>query len=227
MDNIFSKRTLQIGLIAYIISLLISILNNFINNFPIQIPGFSIISLILFAYVYDRGDNIGKYGIIVLLADFFVDVAKTVNNALDCYLSSCFRLYKIFSVLGTFTSGLLTVLSIIALFSLIESRDSKVESLKSFTIILAILCYIFSIIIDLSSLNKAGFIYKLYYSFISIRNYLEYIVIIVYLLAKLPTQLSTQANNKENVPVSPNNSNPNFMQQPKFTINNPNPYPVK
>ena len=87
------------------------------------------------------------------------------------------------------------------------------------------MCYIFSIIIDLSSLNKAGFIYKLYYSFISIRNYLEYIVIIVYLLAKLPTQLSTQANNKENVPVSPNNSNPNFMQQPKFTINNPNTNP--
>ena len=85
MDNIFSKRTLQIGLIAYIISLLISILNNFINNFPIQIPGFSIISLILFAYVYDRGDNIGKYGIIVLLADFFVDVAKTVNKSLAIF----------------------------------------------------------------------------------------------------------------------------------------------
>ena len=213
----FSKKVLTYGLYAYLVILFFDVLHVFIKDLPLYFTGFwfSISSLILFAYVYDKGKtDIGKYGVMAIVADTVIDIVYNIFISISCYSSFCTGISKLFRITSYLTSNAVSILAILALFSLIKSNNQKVDQFKKVTIILAAVFAVYQVIVAIFSFTQSDFMMNLFAAVSSLKNGFEYIVIVIYLLSKTSGQTVNINTTQVNQPVQ------NQMQQTVNQVNN-------
>lgn len=231
MDNNKAKDILKIWLILFIILTVFNIINTFNptilpNIFSIGTYPLEITSMILFVYVYGKGEkNIAKFGIAAILIFFILNLLYKFNiYSLELNLSIK---DKLLGSLYYLNNNLISIFRYLALFSLLKSPNSLIENLKKVSITCLSIYTLINLIINLVTPANIVLIRNIMYSFNYISSWALYTAIILYLLAKNNSNSSsnTHTNNKiqRQQPINNTIQNPMSSQTTSISQNQSQP----
>lgn len=209
-----SKLILKIWFILFtilFISKLLNTLNDSLlpNLSKISVNYLNIPSVILFAYVLDRGEEkIAKFGIISAIIYLIIGIMtsfKVIN-----ILNSTSFVINVFSLLKIVSTYILLLFEFLALFSLMPTNSNIVDKAKKIAIGSVILVSLLGVFFGIFSLKSQLAILRVLANG-HIPDYFKYAVIILYLLNKVNDK-SIQSTSNSFVNAMPTNSNITLTQ---------------
>lgn len=208
-----SKTALKIGLFAYFIIAVLSILNQLKiegleDVLKISIVNIPITTIILLAYVQDRGeDGLFKIGILCILVNIVI-TALTAYGVVKSAYSSEAMLDKVVASVRDVASGGVSICGILALLSIIPIADDRSNILK----VVSVLAYMVFMSINVADNFISVYDSKLLSVCRSLASYVssfaEYAFIVFYLLNKQVDPV------KENIMDNPGLQQPSIVEQP-------------
>lgn len=150
---------------------------------------FSISTVIIFVYVWDRGEEgIAKFGLACMFINLIIDMiqilfVKNISTTSETLLQAI-------KLGNTVTSMGLTLMSRLALFSLIPNKDSMGSKLVGVTILTYLIHAIISIVYIFVKIDYTSIIGDIDSILVEVSTLAEYGFIVYYLLNKSPNMVA-------------------------------------